>query len=224
MTAEASSTHLAVSVTDHDHVRGRLDAPITLVEYGDYECSYCGTAYPVLKELRHQLGDRLRVVFRNFPCPDQHPHALQAAEAAEAAAAQGRFWEMHDLLFEHFWALEDADLARYAAELGLDVQRFERELAEHRYAARVLEDVRGGLRSGVSRTPTLFINGIRHGGFFSLPAMLEAIQAQVDEAGATAPLQADRETPAADVAADEVSEASWESFPASDAPAWRDHE
>jgi protein-disulfide isomerase len=221
---QPAQTRLAAPVGERDHSLGPNDAPITLVEYGDYECPDCGTAHPVVHELRRRLGDRLRVVFRNFPCPDAHPHAQQAAEAAEAAGAQGKFWEMHDALFEHFDALEVADLARYAAELGLDVERFKRDLAEHAYAPRVGEDVDGGMRSGVNRTPTFFINGVHHGGFFSLPALLEAI-----EAAASPPAQAadrsevGRDTPAADLASDKVAEASWESFPASDAPGWRDH-
>jgi protein-disulfide isomerase len=176
--AWVGSPRLAVPVGEHDHALGPADARITLVEYGDYECQYCGTSHPVLKELRRRLGSQLRLAFRNFPCPEQHPHAQHAAEAAEAAAAQGKFWEMHEMLFEHFFALEDADLVRYAAELDLDAERFERELAENLYAPRVQEDVRGGIRSGVTRTPTFFINGVRHGGFFSLPALLEAIEAR----------------------------------------------
>jgi protein-disulfide isomerase len=133
----ADGARLAVPVGERDHLRGPAEAPITLVEYGDYECPYCGTAHPVVRELQRQLGGRLRVIFRNFPCPDEHPHAQQAAEAAEAAAAQGKFWEMHDALFEHFSALADADLVQYAAELGLELPRFERDLAEHVYAPRV---------------------------------------------------------------------------------------
>lgn len=218
---------LAVPVGERDHIRGRADAPITLVEYGDYQCGYCATAHPVINELRRRLGDRLRVVFRNFPCPDQHPHAQHAAEAAEAAGTQGKFWEMHDLLFEHFKhqpTLDDADLTGYAVDLGLDLERFERGLAEHVYARRVREDLDGGLRSGVSRTPTFFINGVRHGGFFSAPALLAAVECAA-AGGATSAGRPARfgDVPAPDVAADEVAAASWESFPASDAPGWRDH-
>src|SRR5438045_450043 len=106
--SQEDETRLAVPVGERDHIRGRVDAPITLVEYGDYECPDCGTAHPIVRELQRRLGDQLRVVFRNFPCPDNHPHAQQAAEAAEAAGAQGKFWEMHDLLFAHFNELEEA--------------------------------------------------------------------------------------------------------------------
>jgi protein-disulfide isomerase len=219
---QASDARLSVPVGERDHIRGPTTAPITLVEYGDYQCPHCATAHPIIIELGRRLGDRLRVVFRNFPRPERHPHA---EHAAEAAGAQGKFWQMHDLLFEHFKhqpALEEANLVGFAAELGLDLERFERELAEHVHAARVREDVDGGLRSGVNRTPTFFINGVWHGGFFSLPALLAAI----DEAAAEGVTSAERPATSGagtspDVAADEVAQASWESFPASDAPGWR---
>ena len=173
---QAEETRLAVPVGERDHMRGRADAPITLVEYGDYECPDCGSAGPIVRGLRRRLGAQLRFVFRNFPRVEIHPHAQHAAEAAEAAEAQGRFWEMHDVLFEHQQALEDADLVRYAAQLGLDRKRFERELAEHVYAPRVHEDVLGGLRSEVDRTPTFFLDGVRQGGFFSLAALPDALE------------------------------------------------
>ena len=178
----ADSTMLTVPVGERDHIRGPTTAPITLVEYGDYQCPYCATTHPIINELRRRLGDRLRVVFRNFPRPDAHPHAEQAAEAAEAAGAQGKFWEMHDQLFEHFAAHDDADLVRYAARLGFELERFDADLAAHVFAPRVHDDVRGGQRSGVNRTPTFYINGVRHGGFFSLPALLGAIEAAAPEA------------------------------------------
>ena len=114
-----------------DHIQGPGDAPVTLVEYGDYQCPFCGRAYPIVKKVRARMGDRLRFVFRDFPISTSHPNAEHAAEAAEAAAAQGRFWEMHDHLFENQKRLRDEDLQRYARELGLDVERFDPELAQH---------------------------------------------------------------------------------------------
>ncbi len=126
---QSETPRLTPPVGRRDHILGPAAAPITLVEYGDYQCPYCSTAHPVINELRRRLGNRLRVVVRNFPCPDAHPHAQHAAEAAEAATAQGKFWEMHDLLYEHQRVLDDADLAGHAAGLGLDVDRFKREVA-----------------------------------------------------------------------------------------------
>ena len=157
-------------------LQGPLDAPVTLVEYGDYECPYCGEAYPIVKDLQAAAGRRLRFVFRNFPHHDVHPHAEHAAEAAEAAGAQGKFWEMHDLLYEHQRHLADDDLHAYAEELGLDVERFDKELAEHVHAARVREDFMGGVRSGVNGTPTFFINGVRHDDSYDAEVLLEAIE------------------------------------------------
>lgn len=153
-------------VAENDHVLGPADALVTLVEYGDYECPYCALAYPIVKAAQQQLGDQLRFVFRNFPLSKAHPHAQHAAEAAEAAGAQGKFWPMHNLIFEHQHALEDAHLLRYAQSLGLDTQRFQQELRMGVYAKRVQEDFRQGMRSGVNRTPTFFVNGVRYDGLW----------------------------------------------------------
>jgi protein-disulfide isomerase len=167
---------------DRDHVQGPAVAPVTLVEYGDYECPYCGAAYPIVKQVQARMGERLRFVFRNFPITTSHPHAEQAAEAAEAAAAQGRFWEMHDHLYEHQRHLENADLHAYAGELGLDVDRFDRELAQHAYAERVHEDFMSGVRSGVNGTPTFYINGKRHDAAYDADTLLSALERAADHA------------------------------------------
>jgi len=170
------SAQLAIPITDQDHALGPGNAPVTLLEYGDFECPYCRAAHPILQGVRRKMGDRLRFVFRNFPLSQAHPHAEHAAEAAEAAGAQGRFWEMHDLLFENQDALEDDDLAMYAAKLGLDVQRVAREVASGTYAKKIQGDFRGGIRSGVNGTPTLFINGLRFDGNWTNPAeLIEAL-------------------------------------------------
>jgi len=161
---------------DSDHIQGPADAPLMLLEYGDYECPYCGEAYPIVKQLQEQLGDRMRFVFRNFPITTSHPHSEQAAEAAEAANGQGRFWEMHDYLYEHQRHLEDADLHAYAEQLGLDLDRFDRELADHTYAERVREDFMSGVRSGVNGTPSFYINGIRHDASYDYETLLSALE------------------------------------------------
>jgi len=160
---------------DRDHVQGSGDAPVTLVEYGDFECPYCGAAYPIVKEIQRRMGERLRFAFRNFPITTSHPHAEAAAEAAEAAAQQGAFWEMHDHLFANQNRLRDEDLHSYAAELGLDVERFRRELVEHVHADRVHEDFLSGVRSGVNGTPTFFINGVRHDDSFDIDTLFNAL-------------------------------------------------
>lgn len=159
-----------------DHIQGPADAAVTLLEYGDYECPYCGAAYPIVKQVQEAMGDRLRFVFRNFPITTSHPHAELAAEAAEAAAAQGQFWPMHDLLYENQTHLEADDLAGYAERLGLDVARFRRELDDHVYAPRVREDFMSGVRSGVNGTPTFYIDGIRYEGSYDAGPLLEALQ------------------------------------------------
>jgi len=158
------SPRLRKAVDREDHSAGPEDAPITLVEYGDFECPYCGQAYPIVKAIQSQLGDQLRFVFRNFPITGSHPHAQHAAEASEAAAAQNHYWEMHDTLFENQSALEDRDLLRYAEDLGLNVNDFRMELESGVYAADVEEDVSTGVRSGVNGTPTFFVNGERFDG------------------------------------------------------------
>lgn len=145
-----------------DHIIGSLHAPVTIVSYCDFECPYCGRAYPMIKQLQQRLGDRLRLVFRHFPLEDKHPFARQAAEASEAADAQGRFWDMHDRLFENQQALDVKSLTNYAASLGLDMPRFEREMQSGLHAERVDRDLASGRRSGVRGTPTFFVNGVRH--------------------------------------------------------------
>jgi protein-disulfide isomerase len=174
-------THWEAALTlpitqDRDHIQGAPDAAVTLVEYGDYECPYCGAAYPIVKKLQEAMGDGLRFVFRNFPITTAHPHAEQAAEAAEAAAAQSQFWPMHDLLYENQQRLDAGDLLAFADRLGLDVDRFERELEQHVHAARVHEDFMSGVRSGVNGTPTFYVNGVRHDDSYEFDTLLGALQ------------------------------------------------
>jgi Na+/H+ antiporter NhaA len=166
-----------------DHIRGPLDAPVTVVEYGDFECPYCGQAEPVVRELLRDFGD-VRYVWRHLPLSDVHPHAQLAAETAEAAADQSAFWEMHDLLLTHQDALQPSDLVRYAEQLGLDVERFSDQLRRHAGASRVAEDVDSADLSGVSGTPTFFVNGRRHYGTYDVATLSAAVRA----AGARASL------------------------------------
>ena len=177
MTQESGTARLTLPVSQRDHQQGPETATVTLVEYGDYECPYCGEAYPIVKEIERRLRDRLRFVFRNFPLTQSHPHAEHAAEAAEAAAVQEKFWEMHDYLFEHQRALDDAHLVQYAVALHLDQETFEREMTEHVHTNRVHEDFLSGIRSGVNGTPTFFINGVRHDASYALETLLAAIEA-----------------------------------------------
>jgi protein-disulfide isomerase len=145
------------------------------LEYGDYECPFCREAHGVLKLILRMLGDQIRFAYRHFPLAQIHPHAVRAAEAAEAAGHQGRFWEMHTLLFDHQDRLDAGDLLRYAAELELDVAGFASELAKRANASRVREDFMSGVRSGVNGTPTFFINGVRHNGGYDLRSLLDAL-------------------------------------------------
>ena len=168
---------LAVPVDpDRDHVRGPIDAPVTLLEYGDLECPYCGQAEPVIRELLADFGD-LRYVWRHLPLNDVHPYAQLAAEATEAAAEQGRFWDLHDLLLRHQGALKLPDLIVYAEQLGLDVNRFREDLRKRLGRARIAEDVDGADLSGVSGTPTFFVNGRRHYGAYDVETLSRAVRA-----------------------------------------------
>ena len=169
-------TSLVVPVSERDHRQGPATAAVTLVQYGDYECPYTRQATTIVRAIQHQLGDQLRFVFRNFPLTEIHPHALHAALAAEAAAAQGKFWEMHDYIFHHQHSLEDADLEQFAKAVGLDMQRFARDMAERPYISRIKEDLQSGLRSGVRGTPTFFINGVLYPGSWEQEALLAALE------------------------------------------------
>jgi protein-disulfide isomerase len=177
MQSRSERVRLAVPVGERDHVQGlRAPAEVTLVEYGDFECPYTRRARPVVRRLRQEFGDRLLFVFRNFPLSRIHPHAQAAAEAAEAAAAQGKFWEMHDYLYEHQQALDDRHLLEAAEQVGLDAARFWQEIEAHSYAARVREDFLGGVRSDVNGTPSFFINGLRHDDSYDTETLLAALE------------------------------------------------
>jgi len=152
--------HLTPPVGAHDHAQGSDHAPVTLVEYGDFQCPDCGYAHPVVQQLQQEFGDSLCFVYRNFPLNDMHPYAEHAAEAAEAAGAQGKFWPMHDTLFTHQHALHDPQLAQYAQKAGADPAAVTQALAEGTFASRVGEDLADGERSGVQGTPTFYINGV----------------------------------------------------------------
>jgi len=167
----SESSTLTPPVHESDHAAGPADAPVTLVEYGDYQCPHCGRAYPRVKALQKRFGNRMRFVFRNFPMSESHPDAMHAAEAAESVASHAgdeAFWKMHDLLFEHqqddLDALDDAHLVRYAAHAGADASQVEKDLDAETFESRVREDFMSGVRSGVNGTPTFFINGVRYDG------------------------------------------------------------
>lgn len=160
----ADLSRLLLPIRPVDHVCGPEDAPYTLVEYGDYECPDCGRLYVILRDLQQDIASRLRIVFRRYPLSGVHPHVQQAAEAAEAAGAQGKFREMHTLLFERQQALRTKDLIHYAEELNLDVGRFRNELKNETYSERVRADFLAGVQNGVYGTPGLFLNGVRYDG------------------------------------------------------------
>ncbi|MGO8817197.1 MAG: DsbA family protein [Terriglobia bacterium] len=166
---------LKVPVGPSDHVQGEDDAGCTLVEYGDYECPHCGRAYPIVKRIQKHFGKRLRFVFRNFPLGEMHPHAESAAESAEFAGAHGKFWEMHDLLFENQASLSVELYLALAQELELAPTELRLALEGEKFKARVRTDFTGGVRSGVNGTPTFFINGRRHDAPFDYEYLVDAI-------------------------------------------------
>jgi protein-disulfide isomerase len=176
MLNESARHTLTIPIGPRDHISGSLDAPLQLVEYGDYECPFCGMAHPVVQEVERVLSDQLCFAFRHFPIVGAHPHALRAAEAAEAAGAQDRFWAMHNRLFEHQDLLDDEMLVFHAVQIGLDRERFIEDLESQRFLARVREDLSSGARSGVNGTPTFFVNGQRYEGVPEARSLIEALR------------------------------------------------
>ena len=176
MSRRDNRAQLTLPVGPRDHAIGPPDAPVTLVEYGDFQCPHCGRAYPIVKDIVRTLGAKLRFVFRNFPLTRIHPEAEHAAEAAEAAGAQGAFWQMHDRLFERQFALDDDHLIDYATELGLNAERIRGELDAGTYAGRVRDDFMSGVKSGVNGTPTFFINGVRYDESWDRDSLLGALK------------------------------------------------
>jgi protein-disulfide isomerase len=172
----ADDGHLTVPVGPRDHIEGDDNAAITLVEYGDYQCPYCGQAYPIVKELQKDFGTSLRLVFRNMPLSNVHPDAELAAEAAEAAGAQDKFWPMHDLLYENQHDLKEKSLLRYAQEAGADSSEVEAALTQGTMRKRVNDDIESGIRSGVNGTPTFFINGLRYDGSWDYDSLYDHIE------------------------------------------------
>jgi protein-disulfide isomerase len=168
-------TQLLLPIHGEDHVHGPESAPYTLVEYGDYECPACGQLFEIIRDLQATLGDRLRIVYRHYPLSGLHPHAQEAAEAVEAAGAQGRFWEMHDLLFRNQNALNHKDLVGYGESLSLDMNRFRQDLKKRTYEDLVREDFRRGVQNGVYNTPGLFLNGVRYDGARDRDTLLQIL-------------------------------------------------
>jgi protein-disulfide isomerase len=174
-TKKGERVKLTLPVSERDHIQGLMTAPVTLIEYGDYECPYCAQAYMITKEIQERLGSKLRFVFRNFPLTKVRPHAYQTALAAETAAAQNKFWEMYDYLFKHGQVLTEDTLKQTAASLGLEVNRFDREFRDRTYSSHVDEDIESGKSSGVGSTPTFFINEDRYDGPWDLDSLLNTL-------------------------------------------------
>jgi protein-disulfide isomerase len=176
-----TASTLATPITDEDHAQGPANAPVTLVQYGDYECPYTRLSRLGVHELQREFSDRLRFVFRHFPLEEIHPHARAAAAAAEAAGRQTDFWTMHEYLFEHQKALEDADLQAYASNQALDIHRFDRDRRSFEVAQRIDRDLASGDQSGVEGTPTFFVNGTQHNGGYDLDSLRSAIVFQLEK-------------------------------------------
>jgi protein-disulfide isomerase len=157
-------SRLSIPVNALDHIQGLESAPVTLVEYGDYQCPHCGLAYPIIKAVQKKLGPKLRFVFRNFPLRNMHPFAEPAAQAAEAAGAQGKFWEMHDALYENQDFLDEDEIFKLAEGLSLDMKIYNKDIQDKRYKDKVKKDFMSGVKSGVNGTPSFFINGQRYDG------------------------------------------------------------
>ncbi|GIJ34670.1 Protein-disulfide isomerase [Micromonospora sediminimaris] len=171
------TARLRTPVTEHDHIRGPLKAPVTIVEYGDFQCPFCALAHANLTEVLRQRADTVRHVYRHFPITNMHPYAERAAEVAEAAGRRGRFWEMHDWLYEHQDQLDPVHLTLGVEQLGLPVDEVEAEIGRHAHGDRIRHDFVGAIRSGVDATPTLFVNDIRHDGEFTPASLLTAVDA-----------------------------------------------
>jgi protein-disulfide isomerase len=179
MSSEYSNLNIPVN-RNRDHILGPDTAPITLVEYGDYECPYCGQAYPIIKQIQDYFGDNIRFVFRNFPLTQVHPHAQRAAEAAEEAGSQNKFWKMHDYLYEHQQALDDNHLEKYAKIIGLDLERFNKDMENHIHVPRIREDFLSGIQSGVNGTPSFYINGTRYDGSWDFDTLVQILTSVID--------------------------------------------
>jgi protein-disulfide isomerase len=170
--------HPLLAIASHDHWQGAMDAPVILIKYGDYQCHYCAEVHKMIKTIQHRLNHQFCFVFRHFPQKQLHFQAQKAAEAAEAVAAQGKFWQIHDIFFERQQSLRDGDLVEYANELGLDLYQFLQAIAHHQYADRVAEDINSGKQCQVTYTPTLFINQSRYSGAWEVEQLMAAIEIQ----------------------------------------------
>jgi protein-disulfide isomerase len=175
------SEDLSIPVGPEDHLSGKADAKLTVVEYGDYQCPYCGQAYPIVKRLQKEFGDSFRLIFRNFPLADMHPHAEAAAEVAEALALQGKFWEIHDTIYENQGDLSTEALMRYINDVGADVERATKDIQGGAPRKRVKADFEGAIRSGANGTPTFFVNGERYDGSWMYEPFSEYLKELLDD-------------------------------------------